>query len=67
MNVSGFFTVPQVAASTGHPVWRVRRVVDQCLPDCPRAGLVRLVPASHVPLIEERLHAQYAWLDELMP
>jgi len=41
-------TVGQVAAVTDRPPWEVRRVVDQVIPDAPRAGQYRLVPRDRL-------------------
>jgi hypothetical protein len=48
-------TVGDIARLKGVPHQVVRRIVDRLLPDAPRAGLYRLVPAEELPRVEEAL------------
>jgi hypothetical protein len=49
-------TIPSVARYLGVAPWQVRRLFERrLLPEPPRAGLVRLIKRSDLPVIEDLL------------
>jgi hypothetical protein len=54
-SVPELLTVGELARLTGHPLWRIREVVDGLGVTILRAGQYRLVPRSLVPDIRRKL------------
>ena len=53
--MSSHHTVGEIARLRDLSPQVVRRIVDRLLPDAPRAGLYRLIPAAELPRVEEAL------------
>ena len=53
-----FLTTGQIARRYGVDLWLIREVVDQVLPNCPRHGLYRMIPASKAQKVYDEMESR---------